>query len=391
MQIDGVRREDQLLLCCARTSLDEGVRECVAGLLRQDIDWGYFVKLATRHRVIPLVHRSLGGLQFPIPAAVSAELARQNGFIARRNLFLAGKLVELLKILGERQVRAIPYKGLAVAALAYGSITLRQFWDLDILVSAGDYRRTRDLLLSGGGYRLIEEFGWECCLVDGTGTVYVDLHRSISPDVSPGNLGYERLWHRCETPVAGGIRTFRAEDMLVLLGIQLRKDAWETKDLRLSKLCDIAELLRMKPLIDWDEVDREAKRLGCQRALWVGLAAAHSLLGAPVDRAVVSRADAAQVTPLVDYIACRLFPEGASASPLPMSREGFHFRIRERWRDRIYSWYSRPWVRDVVRHLRPSARDQAMVPLPGRLGFLYYLIRPFRVGRDYAKSLFKDP
>jgi hypothetical protein len=48
-------------------------------------------------------------------------------------------------------------------------------------------------------------------------------------------------------------------------------------------------------------------------------------------------------------------------------------------------------VRDVVRHLHPSVKDRSMVALPARLGFLYYLVRPIRVGRDYAKSWFKGP
>jgi hypothetical protein len=179
--------------------------------------------------------------------------------------------------------------------------------------------------------------------------------------------------------------------MLVVLCIQLRKDAWEGRDVRLSKLCDIAELLRMQPAMDWDEIDSEARRLGCRRALSVSLAVAHELLGAPLDRSGTSPANPKQLRPLMDYIYHRLLGDSRPESPRLMSREEFHFRIRERWRDRIYSWYSRPWVRDVVRHLKPSAKDQAMVPLPASLGFLYYFVRPIRVARDYAKSLFKRP
>ena len=74
-----------------------------------------------------------------------------------------------------------------------------------------------------------------------------------------------------------------------------------------------------------------------------------------------------------------------------MSYEAFHFRIRERWRDRFYSWYTRRWVRYVIRDFRPSAKDRAMISLPARLDFLYYLVRPIRVGRDYARSWFRGP
>ena len=141
MQIDGVRREDRLLLCCARTSLDEDARECAcrAAAARTSIgSTSPACRSAPGHPAGPA--QPAESFQSTIPAAVSADLARHSGFIARRNLILAGRLVELIKTLGERQIRAIPYKGIAVAALACGSITLRQFWDLDILVSPGDYR-----------------------------------------------------------------------------------------------------------------------------------------------------------------------------------------------------------------------------------------------------------
>ena len=174
--------------------------------------------------------------------------------------------------------------------------------------------------------------------------------------------------------------------MLVVLTIQLRKDAWHSENLRLNKICDIAELLRSRPAMDWIAVDRAAKRLGCQRALSLGLRVAHELLGAPVNDAIAGRVDPELIGPLVEYIGHRLFDDRVSTSP--MSYEDFNFRIRERWRDWIYSWYSRRAFR-VVMHLRPSAKDRTMITLPAKLGFLYYLVRPIRVGRDYARSWFR--
>ena len=183
-----------------------------------------------------------------VPPGITAVLAQQHDHIARRNFFLTGRLVGLLRTLDTADVRAIAYKGPAIGAVAYGSISLRQFWDLDVLVQPRDYRRARDLLLTRGGYRLREDFGWECSLIDGTGIVYVDLHRHIAPDVWPGSLWFDRLWKRRQhVASAGGIPTLSAEDMLVVLTIQLRKDAWEGRNCRLSKICDIAELLRARP------------------------------------------------------------------------------------------------------------------------------------------------
>ena len=208
MQVNGIRPEAQLLLCCARTTLDESTQKRATSLLSQELDWAYFLRLATRQRVVPLIQRSLSAAQFgAIPPAITAALAQQQDHIARRNFFLTGRLVGLLRTLDTGDIRAIAYKGPAIAAVAYGNISLRQFWDLDVLVDPRDYRRARDLLVSGGGYRLRENFGWECSLIDATGVVYVDLHRHIAPDVWPGSLWFDRLWKRRQhVASAGGIR-----------------------------------------------------------------------------------------------------------------------------------------------------------------------------------------
>ena len=392
-RIAGLRREAQLLLCCARTALDADARQRAADLLSKDLDWKFFLDLVTTHRVISLVHRGLDRAQLgSVPAAIMTVLEQQLDRTARRNLMLTGRLVEVLRMLEAERIRAIPYKGIAIAAVASGAINLRQFSDLDLLVHPRDYSRTRDLLLSRG-YRLREDYGWECLLVDATGVVLIDLHRDIAPDVWPGSLWFDGLWKRRERIASlGGIQTLSGEDLLVALIVQLRKDAAYSDQLRLNKICDIAELLRARPTLDWKAVSVAARRLGCQRALSLALAVARELLGAPADKASLVRVDVdpAQIQPLVDYVCNRLFAEGAPTSVSPMSHQDFHFQARERWRDRLYAWYSRRarrWVMD----LQPSAKDRAMVSLPIRLGFLYYLVRPIRVGRDYARSWFKDP
>ena len=389
--VSRLRREAQLLLCCARTTLDVDTRRRATSLISEGLDWEYFVRLVGKQRAVPLVHRCLEreGLE-GVPAGIVSVFEQQHRQIARRNLFVTGKLLDLLKLLAQEHVRAIAYKGPAIAAVAYGDISLRQFWDVDVLVHPRDYRRATDLLLSVGGYRLRANYGWECSLIDRTGNVFVDLHRYLAPDVWPGYLWFDRLWKRRKrVAAAGGIQTLSAEDMLVALTIQLRKDYWETKQVRLMKICDIAELLRVFPALDWNAVSAAARRLGCQRALSLALNVAHELLGAPVSAAIAGHIGQAQNRPLIDYVCHRLFADDMVTPATPMSQEGFHFHVRERWRDRVYSWYSRPWVRDVVRHLHPSEKDRSMIALPTRLRFLYYLVRPIRVGRDYARAWFK--
>jgi hypothetical protein len=69
---------------------------------------------------------------------------------AGRALFLTGALCQILSVLEEPQIVAIPFKGPVLATTVYGSPILRQFGDLDILVHKRDVLRVRDLLLAQG-------------------------------------------------------------------------------------------------------------------------------------------------------------------------------------------------------------------------------------------------
>ena len=143
MNLNGIRHEDQLLLCFARTAIDEETASRIHSLIGQNIDWRYLLERATHHRVIPLLYRGLlrsrAGL---VPDRVMAELAHQSAAIAARNLLLTAELIKLSEWLDSQQIRAIPYKGPTSAVVAYGNVGVRQFGDLDILVQPRDYLKT---------------------------------------------------------------------------------------------------------------------------------------------------------------------------------------------------------------------------------------------------------
>jgi hypothetical protein len=56
-----------------------------------------------------------------------------------------------------------------------------------------------------------------------------------------------------------------------------------------------------------------------------------------------------------------------------------HFALRERWQDRLF-----PYLYAGALLFDPSDKDRMFLPLPGCLAFLYYVIRPLRVVREYG-------
>lgn len=381
-RITDLRPEDQLLLCCARTTLSEKAAEKIKILICQDISWSYLVQSAIHHRVLPLLYQTLRQNYLNcIPIVVMNELQHHYEKIARRNLFLTAKLLQLIDLLGTHHIPVIPYKGPALAFLAYGNICLRQFGDLDILVHPHDYLKTRDLFLTHG-YRLAADYSWECSLDDDSHGVRVDLHRGITPEKFPNYLDFQSLQQHLEAlPVAGGkINTFCPEDILIILCIQLAKDGGGYNSLRLSKICDIAELIRSHLDMDWRRVIKKSRRLGCQIMLLVSLSVAHKLLDAPVPQLPLRSLTHPHFDILTTHIYNKLIHQAVPGDAGQLSVESFHFKVRERWRDKLYPYYY-----DFKLRLIPNKRDYTFFLLPESLNILYYVIRPIRLVRDYGQ------
>jgi hypothetical protein len=80
--------EVRVLLCCAQTCYNPASAEQLPRLLQPDLDWASLIRLALRHRVLPLLYRSVqtigadlvprpSGLNFsttstPMPSATCA-------------------------------------------------------------------------------------------------------------------------------------------------------------------------------------------------------------------------------------------------------------------------------------------------------------------------------
>jgi hypothetical protein len=120
-------------------------------------DWPGFLALATNHHVLPLVYKALKAVATPvgaehIPAEYLSYLRREYMSIAAHNLRASAILHRLQTRLESNGIRLVPIKGPALAVLAYGSTSLRQFEDLDLIVRREDLLRAVDLL-AGAGYR----------------------------------------------------------------------------------------------------------------------------------------------------------------------------------------------------------------------------------------------
>jgi len=302
-----------------------------------------------------------------------------------RNLLLVGELLRVLACLKSADVRAIAYRGPVLAKRAYGDVTLRQFNDLDLLVRGRDVDQARALVLSLG-YELKGPHGVDpavhaksmhhLALVRDAGRVLLELHWEIAPRY----FGYaldEGLWDRLTSVELGGVpvAALSGEDLLVVLCVHAALHGWQ----RLSWICDVAEVVRSQPQLDWPWALRLGQQQGVGRMLSLGLSLAHDLLGTaiPEESWALVRGDAA-IEPLVQQRKRWLFPsEDVPRGPTPRYRLfGFHLGLRESLGQKAAHILRMAFV--------PSQEDWALVRLPPSLSFLYGLVRPLRLAAKHG-------
>lgn len=278
-----MRAEGRLLALCARTTVSEFVRVEVADLACDGIDWELVWQLSRAHGVAPLVYRNLVTIcPAAVPSSIHEAFRRHNQANALLNSLLAKELVTLLDALAAKGVTAIPFKGVTLAQTAYGDLGLRECADIDLIVEQGAIPQARKVLWSQG-YQLTsqdmgggEESGEPYHFFQRrNGIVAVDLQWMMARRHFGFRLDRSAFWGRLK-PVhlpTKSVMGLCPEDLLILLCVHGSKHAWE----QLKWVCDVAELVRRRPALDWSRVLFQAGEWRCRRLVLLGLAMAHSL------------------------------------------------------------------------------------------------------------------
>jgi Uncharacterised nucleotidyltransferase len=376
--------EVALLLCCARTHLDAETASRARACFQQTLRWDDLLKTALRHKVMPLLYRQLkANFNESVPAGFMERLRDYFYLNAARNHLLTEELCEVLGLFERNGIRAVPYKGAALAKSVYGDAAFRQFSDLDIFIHREDVAKASELLhlrdyrrerqLTSAQEAVFLKIECEHLFISNQGSVFLDLHWGFAPAYFPFKLDSESMWRRLCSVHLGKTKvfSFAPEDLLLILCVNAGKESWK----QLSGLCDIAELIRANPKLDWEKIARQAKKAGAWRMLLVSLLLADELLGAELPEQIIQT----------------IAEERAARSlALKIKRELFR---NEREAGGVSNFLKPAKALDglpdkIKFHLRlaltPTMEDWTFIRLPERFRFLYYLTRPLRLAKKYV-------
>lgn len=375
------RLEQEILLCCTRTATNPKIAERLEFLLLMKVDWDYLIQTAIEHGVVPLLYQSLSdNFRDFIPSTTLDQLQEKFYANVGHNLTLASELLKILELLTAHNIPVITFKGPVLAISAYANLSLRQVSDLDLLVEEKNFQKAVDLLVSQG-YQLTVQVPWECHLTTENSFSSIDLHRQIVPKHLSCSLSPNYAWNHLKSLsfFEKKVPTLTPEACLLILCLNGTKECWRS----LSRICDVAELIRSHPDLDWQLIMTQSQKMGFKRLVILGLILAQNLLEASLPDFIEQQLHSDFIAnSLALQVSQQLFGDtwksyGAVETTL------FHIKTRERWRDKIQSFFG---LMLLSGWLHPTARDRDLIPLPALLSFLYYFMRPIRVFLKYQKT-----
>jgi len=371
---------EEALLLLARRELVPHIEARVLSVLEQPLDWRVITQRAHQHGVFPTVTRNLRRLGWShVPGEVRQELETAERLNAVRNRLLARDLRGVLERFARAGIPMIPLKGVALADSLYGDVTLRACSDVDVLVPGRAVGHAVELL-HADGYRgadryqirraeidLLLRSNKEYCFLSPPPVQYLlELHWDIAWRWQADSRMVDDLWADARQMTVLGVDAWALspEWELLYLALHAARHRWSA----LKWLVDIHEIC-VRGRFDWAGVEDRARRFGLERALHLTLGACRTLLGTPLPPTLAGHAPPRRLSVL-------------RAAPVPIG--GWLETLSALW------LFSRPT--DRLRYLgrllfRPTLAEWSLVRLPSRLRFLYYGLRPLRLGLASGRAM----
>jgi hypothetical protein len=374
----------EILKCKENTNVKRIIKE------NNDIDWKLFFELIMHHRVYPTIAtkiKKIGPDLIPLNVIQTITSSyKKNTF---KMLHLSGEMEQLSKIFEESKIHLIFLKGPILAKELYGDVSLRTCGDLDVLIPIKDLEAADQLLVNMGYVKddyiqtVLNDWKWRHHHVTykhPLKNIKIEIHWRLHP--GPGiEPKFTDLWgrKRVSSLTNHPVYILGREDLFLFLVVHGARHGWS----RLRWLVDIQQMLNQG--INWLEVNKLSERQGHVHVVGQSIVLAAQLLNSNINN---------NMQPLLMSKSSRLLAQEAlfylekminlHTDPVPVDISLYHVR-------HLYSLMSKQQkVLYKLSFLFPFPADAQTLPLPKRLHFLYFLLRPFlwfwRKARNHAIS-----
>jgi hypothetical protein len=375
--------EDKLILSCGHSQVNDDLEKKIKKLVNLDLDWKYILDMATRHRLRPLLYYNLNRIcPDKVPDDVLISLREFYHSNVRKNLMMTGELVKVMKLLEEKGVNAVTYKGPVLAQMAYGNVGLREFGDLDILVDKSDALKVIEIMAQTD-YELypainIEDsfylrFVTEHQFVHRDSGVIIEIKWKFAGDFFTFPEDSSFLTNDIINTDLNGfkVNNFSPDNQLLILAIHAGKHDWA----RISWIMDIANYIKKHP-VNWEYCMNKAEKLGVRKILLINLYLAWDLWGLELPNNILNQIDSDKSIEKISYQIEKRFFQKKDLNIF--GKLSYNLKKRDKL---IYG------IKDSVNGLtKPGYRDFTDIPLPESFFRFYHFLRPFLLLKRYGKE-----
>ncbi|KIL49378.1 hypothetical protein KP78_08460 [Jeotgalibacillus soli] len=341
-----------------------------------DFDWELFLKLALHHRVFPLLSSKIKMLDEElVPSSVKQHLKgryTQNTF---QMLHLSGEMEYVSKLFSENDIHTLFLKGPVLAKELYGHLSLRTSSDLDFLIPIQHLERA-EALLAGLGYEkddyietILNDWRWRhhhVTYYHPQKRIKLEIHWRLHP--GPGREpSFQELWKRKRqtTLTSTPVYLLGKEDLFVFLVAHGARHGWS----RIRWLVDIQQMLKQE--LDWSMVYSFFKTFHNPDVGGQAIILASQLLNTEITRKmrpfITGQRPLKLAQEAIFYLETMV---NLHNDPVPKEVSRYHS-------SHLFSLMTgKQKLYFIISFLHPYPEDAETLPLPKKLHFLYFPLRP---------------
>ncbi len=370
--------EMRLLVAAARHGTGDPDAAAVRHAVASIENWALLEEMADAHRLVPFVAEALSVASELVPADTMRGFVERRLAIAERSqraLDESGRLQERLTAAG---VPSLIYKGPLLAHRAYGSASMRECLDIDLVVNESDVERAAAVLAAEG---FVVRDGLSLRTARVVNAVFgqipfeptadpdafdVDLHWRFCNPTLPWSPPLAQVLARC-APVSLNGRSYAAPDAteeLLLQLLHVARHQWRS----LEWLLLVRALMR-DPSVDGAALLRAAQDgVRGRRAVLIGCEVARLMLGGTPPKEVAAEIARDED---VQRFAAEIARTVLGRDRLGARDRGWVLRALDSRRDRLTLLVGEAAI--------PTPREAEVVVLPEALAPLYWPLRWIRL------------
>lgn len=368
------KTEDKLLVYClkAHFNCNSNTKEIIKTILKKQLDWDYFIARTSYNRVVPLVLNTLQKVaKEKIPKLVAKRLFSVYDELSTKTHYNIIGLKKLLILFNGNNIPIIPFKGVMLG-IYYKDLSLRDGYDIDIIIKKQDFYKVYDLLLLNGYKPELQHDYNELCKFLSARHSYpftnkenitVDVHWALENENEGFRYPMEHIWEKHTKATYFDIEMAMLSPNDLFLSTCIHhglRSSW----CKLKFIFDFAVILDKMKQLNWKEIICTAEKLKIKNSILAGAFLANKLLEISVpfeiNKALSKNKIVKRIEPIIYK---RLFSDYNDDDKM------------------IYDKWVKIYTSDklVTTILKPNIKDQNFIRLPKYLYFIYYFIRPLRL------------